>query len=88
MLDGNFAGQSIGERCHFLADQKRHAVQALQLLNYNVIAAGDSFNDTAMLCQADTGILIHAPENVIAQFPQLPCVHDHADLLSLIEAKL
>jgi phosphoserine/homoserine phosphotransferase len=71
-----------------LADQKRHAVQALQSLNYNVIAAGDSFNDTAMLCQANTGILIHAPENVIAQFPQLPCVHDHEALLKLIFAQV
>lgn len=71
-----------------LADQKRHAVEAFQRLNYNVIAAGDSFNDTAMLCQADTGILIHAPENVIAQFPQLPAVHSHEELLKLIFAKL
>jgi len=71
-----------------LADQKRHAVQALQLLNYNVIAAGDSFNDTAMLCQADTGILIHAPENVVQQFPQLPSVHTHAELIELIRARL
>ena len=71
-----------------LPDQKRHAVQALQSLNYNVIAAGDSFNDTAMLCQANTGILIHAPENVIRQFPQLPSVHDHEALLKLIFAQL
>ncbi len=71
-----------------LPDQKRHAVEALRSLNYNVIAAGDSFNDTAMLCAADTGILIHAPENVIRQFPQLPSVHSHADLFRLIEAKL
>jgi len=71
-----------------LADQKRHAVEAFQRLNYNVIAAGDSFNDTAMLCQADTGILIHAPENVIAQFPQLPAVHTHEELLQLIFARL
>lgn len=71
-----------------MPDQKRHAVQALQSLNYNVIAAGDSFNDTAMLCAANSGFLIHAPENVIKQFPQLPSVHSHAELLRLIEAKL
>lgn len=71
-----------------LPDQKRRAVEAFQGLNYNVIAAGDSFNDTTMLCQANTGILIHAPENVIQQFPQLPSVHTHAELLQLILAKL
>lgn len=71
-----------------MPDQKRHAVQALQSLNYNVIAAGDSFNDTAMLCAANSGFLVHAPENVVRQFPQLPSVHSHADLLKLIESKL
>jgi phosphoserine/homoserine phosphotransferase len=71
-----------------MADQKRHAVAALQSLNYNVIAAGDSFNDTAMLAQADHGFLVHAPENIVQQFPQFPPVHDHARLLELILAKL
>ncbi|WP_083767786.1 bifunctional phosphoserine phosphatase/homoserine phosphotransferase ThrH [Opitutus terrae] len=71
-----------------MPDQKKQAVQALQSLRYNVIAAGDSFNDTSMLCQADSGILFHAPENVIKQFPQLPAVHDYADLLKLIESRL
>jgi phosphoserine/homoserine phosphotransferase len=71
-----------------MTDQKRHAVAALQSLNYNVIAAGDSFNDTSMLAQADHGILIHAPENIAQQFPQFPSVHDHATLLKLIRARL
>lgn len=71
-----------------MADQKRHAVAALQSLNYNVIAAGDSFNDTSMLGQADHGFLFHAPENVVRQFPQFPAVNDYADLLRLIVARL
>ena len=71
-----------------LADQKKHAVAALQLLNYNVIAGGDSFNDTAMLAQADHGILFHAPENIVKQFPQFPAVNDYAALLALIRAQL
>jgi phosphoserine/homoserine phosphotransferase len=71
-----------------MPDQKRHSVEALQSLCYNVIAAGDSFNDTSMLCQANTGILFHAPENVVHQFPQLPSVHEYSDLLKLIESKL
>jgi phosphoserine / homoserine phosphotransferase len=71
-----------------MPDQKKCSVAALQSLNYNVIAAGDSFNDTSMLGQADHGILFHAPENVVRQFPQFPAVNEYADLLRLILAKL
>ena len=71
-----------------MADQKRHSVAALQSLNYNVIAAGDSFNDTSMLGQADHGFLFHAPENVVRQFPQFPAVNDYTELLKLILARL
>jgi phosphoserine/homoserine phosphotransferase len=65
-----------------MVDQKRHAVAALQSLHYRVLAAGDSFNDTSMLGQADRGFLFHAPDNVIRQFPQFPAVHDYATLLA------
>ena len=58
-------------------DPKRQAVRALQLLNYRVIAAGDSYNDTTMLAQAERGILFHAPQNVINEFPQFPAVHNY-----------
>ena len=71
-----------------LADQKRHSVAALQALKYNVIAAGDSFNDTAMLMQADHGILFHAPENVVKQFPQFPHLIGYDALLQAIVSKL
>jgi len=67
-----------------MPDQKRHAVAALQSLNYNVIAAGDSFNDTTMLAQADSGFLFHAPDNIVRQFPQFPAVNDYNELLKLI----
>lgn len=67
-----------------IQEQKRQAVLALQGLNYNVIAAGDSFNDTAMLCAANTGILFRAPENVKSQFSQLPAVTEYSDLLARI----
>ncbi len=69
-------------------DQKRRTVAALKALNYKVISAGDSFNDTAMLMEADIGLLIHAPENVKRQFPQFRAVENHADLLGLIRAAL
>jgi len=71
-----------------MADQKRHAVAALQALNYRVIAAGDSFNDTSMLGQADHGFLFHAPENIVRQFPQFQAVDEYDALLRLITARL
>ncbi len=71
-----------------MADQKRHAVAALQSLNYRVIAAGDSFNDTSMLGQAEHGFLFHAPPNVIQQFPQFPAVNDYATLLGHFAAAM
>lgn len=61
-------------------DPKRQSVRAFQLLNYRVIATGDSYNDTTMLTQAEAGILFHAPDNVIAEFPQFPAVHNYEDL--------
>jgi phosphoserine/homoserine phosphotransferase len=71
-----------------MPDQKKHSVAALQSLNYNVVAAGDSFNDTAMLAQAHHGILFHAPDNIVQQFPQFPSVHEYPELLALIEARM
>ncbi|MFP5384053.1 MAG: bifunctional phosphoserine phosphatase/homoserine phosphotransferase ThrH [Gammaproteobacteria bacterium] len=61
-------------------DPKRQSVKAFKSLNYRVIAAGDSYNDTTMLAEADAGILFHAPENVIREFPQFPAVHTYGDL--------
>ena len=61
-------------------DPKRASVKAFHSLNYRVIAAGDSYNDTTMLGEADVGILIHAPQNVIEEFPQFRSVNDHAEL--------
>ena len=71
-----------------MADQKRCAVNALHGLNLRVIAAGDSYNDTAMLAAADVGFLFHAPANIIEQFPQFPAVHEYDELLDLITAQL
>jgi phosphoserine/homoserine phosphotransferase len=71
-----------------MPDQKRQSVAALQSLNYKVVAAGDSFNDTSMLGQADYGFLFHAPDNVIQQFPQFPAVNGYAELLKLMLARL
>lgn len=70
------------------ADQKRHAVEAFRGLNYRVVAAGDSYNDTAMLGAAHAGFLFHAPPNVIAEFPQYPALDTYDELLAAITAAL
>ena len=62
------------------ADQKRQAVIAFHALNYKVIAAGDSYNDTSMLNEADAGILFSPPQNVIDEFPQFPVTNDYDEL--------
>ncbi|MCP4436097.1 MAG: bifunctional phosphoserine phosphatase/homoserine phosphotransferase ThrH [Actinomycetia bacterium] len=62
-------------------DQKRHAVKAFHGLNYRVIAAGDSYNDTTMLAEADHGFLFRAPDNVISEFPQFPALTGYDELL-------
>lgn len=67
------------------ADPKRKAVQALQGLNFRVTAAGDSYNDTTMLSEADTGFLFRAPDNVIGEFPQFRHTEDYDELRSLID---
>lgn len=69
-------------------DQKRRSVQAFHSLDYKVIAAGDSYNDTTMLAEADVGFLFHAPDNVIAEFPQFPALDDYGALLDAITAAL
>jgi len=67
-------------------DQKRQAVMALKGLNFQVLAAGDSYNDTAMLAAADAGFLMHAPPNIVAEFPQFPTHATYGQLLASIDA--
>jgi len=69
-------------------NQKQKSVAALKTLNYNVISAGDSYNDTAMLLEAKTGFLIHAPEKVKKEFPQFKAVDSHAELMKLIKSAI
>ncbi len=69
-------------------EQKQKAVAAFKLLNYRVIAAGDSFNDTAMLAESDVGFLFHAPENVRQRFPQFRAVEGYDTLLSLMKREI
>jgi phosphoserine/homoserine phosphotransferase len=71
-----------------IPDQKRKAVAAFKSLNYHVVSAGDSYNDTGMLAEANVGFLIHAPEKVKQEFPQFKAVESHAELLKLIKGAL
>ena len=70
------------------ADQKRHAVEAFRGLNYRVIAAGDSYNDSSMLGAADAGFWFRAPEAIAAQFPRFPAVDTYRDLFAAITASM
>ena len=65
-------------------DPKRAAVQALHSLNYRIFAAGDSYNYTSMLAEADVGFLFHAPIKVKEEFPQFQAVDEYQDLQRLI----
>ncbi|UYP48422.1 hypothetical protein NEF87_004707 [Candidatus Lokiarchaeum ossiferum] len=67
-----------------ISDQKRKTTQALMKMNYEVIAAGDSYNDTAMLKEATNGILFRPPQNVIDEFPEFPVVTKYEDFKQTI----
>ena len=71
-----------------IREQKREAVAAFKRMNYHVISVGDSFNDTAMLSEANVGILFRAPDDVKKQFPQFPAVETYADLMKLIKQEM
>jgi phosphoserine/homoserine phosphotransferase len=83
-LETDAAGFVTGYRLR-MPDQKRASVRALKSVAFKVIAAGDSYNDTAMLAEADAGILFSPPQNVVAEFPQFPVVRDYAGLAAAID---
>ena len=78
--EGRIAGYRLRQE-----QPKRCAVTALRSLNYFVIAAGDSFNDTAMLMEAHTGFLFHSPEHIQKQFPQFPAFEEYSDLMAAMK---
>jgi phosphoserine/homoserine phosphotransferase len=83
-LDVDDAGRITAYRLR-LEDQKRKSVQALHQLGFQVIAAGDSYNDTTMLGEADAGILFRPPQNVVEEFPQFPVTHSYDELRRAFE---
>jgi phosphoserine / homoserine phosphotransferase len=81
--DGRIAGFQLRQE-----QPKRSAVAALKSLHYYLIAAGDSFNDTAMLAEADAGFLFHAPGHIQKQFPQFPAFEEYDDLMAAMKKAL
>jgi phosphoserine/homoserine phosphotransferase len=78
-LETDASGRIVGYRIR-LAEQKRKTVQALHQLAFEVVAAGDSYNDMAMLAEADAGILFRPPENVAREFPRFPVARSYEEL--------
>lgn len=83
-LETDARGVVTGYRLR-MPEQKRASVRALRSIAFKVIAAGDSYNDTAMLAEAHAGILFRPPQNVIDEFPQYPVVRDYAQLAAAID---
>lgn len=81
--DGKVSGYRLRQ-----SDPKRAAVKAFQALNYQTVAAGDSYNDMSMLAQADAGILFCPPDNVVREFPTFPVCRDYTALQAAIEEVL
>jgi phosphoserine/homoserine phosphotransferase len=87
-LDVDQDGRIVGYRLR-QGDQKRHAVRALRSLNYRIIAAGDSYNDTTMLAKADSGILFRPPDHVAREFPQYRVTNTYDELeAAFVEASI
>lgn len=76
-------GQITGYRLR-QTDPKRHAVRALRSLNFQIVAAGDSYNDLSMLTEADAGILFNPPDSLVADYPQFPVTTDYTMLSEAI----
>jgi phosphoserine/homoserine phosphotransferase len=84
-LEVDDASRITGYRLR-IDDGKRRAVRSLRELNFHVVAAGDSYNDTTMLAAANGGILFRPPQNVIDEFPQFPVTTTYGELKSAFVA--
>ncbi len=82
-LEIDVDGRIIAFRPRVL-DQKRRAVEAFQAMNYRVFAAGDSFNDLAMIDAAESGFLFRAPASIAADRSDLEAFVDYDDLLGAL----
>jgi phosphoserine/homoserine phosphotransferase len=83
-LETSADGRVTGYRLR-MPEQKREAVRRLREMNFTVVAAGDSYNDTKMLAAAHAGILFRPPETVVREFPQYPVTESYAELRGEID---
>ena len=67
---------------------KLTTVKALQSIGYETIAAGDSFNDLAMIQASKAGFLFKSTEQIKKDYPELPAYEEFSDLLAAIKAAL
>lgn len=86
-LEVDDAGRIVDYRVR-LPDHKRRSVAAVRDLNFRAVAAGDSYNDTSMLTEADGGVLFRPPQAVSEAFPQFPVARDHSELERVINRQL
>jgi len=78
--DGSVSGYRLRQQ-----NGKKRAVEALKTLNFKVFAAGDSFNDLAMIAEADSGCLFRAPEGIRKDYAHIPCVDTYDEFLKEID---
>ena len=78
--EGNILGYKLRH-----SQAKKQAILGFQAMGYKCLAAGDSYNDTTMLAEADVGFLFRAPKNVIEEFPQFRVTNDYAELRQFID---
>jgi bifunctional phosphoserine phosphatase/homoserine phosphotransferase len=76
-LDGNGCIVNYHMR---MQNQKKHSVAALKSLNFHVLAAGDAYNDTAMLGEAHAGFFFCPPDHLPKEFPQFPVTKTYGEL--------
>jgi phosphoserine/homoserine phosphotransferase len=82
-IDGN--GTILAHRMR-MQNQKKHSVAAFKALNFFTIAAGDAYNDTAMLGEADAGFFFRPPEHLPKEFPQFPVTWTYGEMQSRFAA--
>jgi phosphoserine / homoserine phosphotransferase len=63
-----------------MQNQKKHSVAAFKALNFFTMAAGDAYNDTAMLGEADAGFFFRPPDHLPKEFPQFPVTQSYCEL--------
>lgn len=78
--EGRISGYHLRQK-----DPKRQAVKAFKALNFKTVAAGDSYNDTTMLEEADIGAFFRPSDEVAAKFPQYPIISDYEEFRTFLK---